>query len=250
MRGERGRAMQLRMIVALAVLAACADSEPDAPSVRVEARPSGVEDPAPPEAVIDEPQPSDFVVAADEEAAGLDTDEAAADEAVAGEVATEAATDEEAPAADEGAADEALDEAEPVAGGPAIGAGAPGVDPSAGPELVQREGLHLTELVLATGIESRRPVDPRTTFSKAEHTSVYCYMRIANPERTETEVFLDWEPVDAPREGPGRAVRVAAQHQWVTFAYTRTGARPGRYRCVIRDAAGEILARAAYDLTD
>ena len=75
-------------------------------------------------------------------------------------------------------------------------------------------------------------------------------MRIANPERTETEVFLDWEPVDAPREGPGRAVRVAAQHQWVTFAYTRTGARPGRYRCVIRDAAGEILARAAYELTD
>jgi len=125
-----------------------------------------------------------------------------------------------------------------------------GTDPLAGPELVEREGLRVEELVLARGVEERQPVDPGTTFSRADDERVYCYVKLDNPERIETDVHIGWERIDPPTEDLGRATHVRAMPRWVTFAYTGTRRRAGRYRCVVRDADGELLARAAFDLVD
>jgi len=126
----------------------------------------------------------------------------------------------------------------------------PGADPTAGPQIAQGEGLHLAELVLAEGVESRRPVNPRTTFSKSSDSRVYCYVRVENPERIETEIHIGWESVEHPSDDPGRATTVGASPVYVTFAYTGTGRRVGRYRCVVRDAELQVLGRVAYDLLD
>jgi hypothetical protein len=105
--------------------------------------------------------------------------------------------------------------------------------------------------VLATGVESRQPVDPRTTFSKASDERVYCYLRIENPERETTTVTMTWERAEGP--GPNdqsREMDVYPNPTHVTFAFTGTQRRAGRYACVIRDANAEVLGRAEFELTD
>jgi hypothetical protein len=144
---------------------------------------------------------------------------------------------------DEDLGDDGMDEG----GGGSLGAG---TEPSAGPELVEREGIHVTELVLAKAIESRRPVDPGVSFSRADTSRVYCYIRVANPDRVETSVFIGWEPVDRPTEELGREQSIQAHPEWVTFAFTGTTRRNGQYRCVVKEGDGTVLARAAFDLTD
>jgi hypothetical protein len=170
------------------------------------------------------------------------------------EVPTVAAAGTE-PLGDEGIADdelgdEGMEDEDPNIGGGAPSAAGAGTDPAAGPEIIVREGLHLTELVLARGIESRRPLDPGHTFSKASDDKIYCYVRVANPDREETAVYIGWEPVDQPTEDPGREQTVQASPEWVTFSFTGTRRRAGRYRCVVRDTGGEVLGRAAFDLTE
>jgi hypothetical protein len=117
--------------------------------------------------------------------------------------------------------------------------------------LAARDGLHLSELVLAAGVENRQPVDPRTTFSKASDERVYCYLRVENPDREEATVYMAWERAEgrAPTD-QSREMQIRAMPTYVTFAFTGTARRAGRWACVIRNDNDEVLGRAEFDLTE
>ncbi|MEM9187930.1 MAG: hypothetical protein AAGF12_02045 [Myxococcota bacterium] len=133
---------------------------------------------------------------------------------------------------------------------PSSGLDGAGSVPSAGAHIVERSDLQLMELVLARGVEDRAPVDPAHTFSKADDDQIYCYVRVANPDREETVVYMQWELVERPSDEWGREQRIGGSPEWVTFRYTGTRRRAGRYRCVVRDDSGELLGQIAYDLTE
>jgi hypothetical protein len=133
-----------------------------------------------------------------------------------------------------------------VAAGPAMAS-----DPADGPVLATREeGIHLTELTLASNVEERQAVDPRQSYSRASDERVYCLVRLENPDREATTLVMRWENVDNPERGSDRDVNVPTQARYVTWGYTGTRGRAGRYRCVIRDAQDNVLGSIAYELTE
>ncbi len=116
-------------------------------------------------------------------------------------------------------------------------------------------GIVLSETALGTGVESRALVGARTTFSKATDERVYCFTRLDNPNRVESQLYFGWErggePVDSADSSDwGRANSVPANRHHGTFTYRGTGQRAGEYACVIRDEDGVVLARLPYTLTD
>jgi hypothetical protein len=127
----------------------------------------------------------------------------------------------------------------------------PVTEVSEGPRMLQREeGLVLTELTLAPGVEARQAVDPRDTFSRATDQRVYCLIRLENPERVEHQLTMRWERVDRPERGNDYPIRVPAQPRYVSWGYTGTGGRAGTYRCTIKDEEGTLLGSRAYELTE
>lgn len=129
------------------------------------------------------------------------------------------------------------------------------VDDGTSDFVLEREGLHLTEMTLGPQVESREVVDPRATFSKANDDRVYCLARLENPDREATTLYMGWERDDRPADRDdssewGRTMSIPAQPRYVTFGYRGTGQRAGRHRCVIRDEDGVVLGRVNYDLTE
>jgi hypothetical protein len=123
-------------------------------------------------------------------------------------------------------------------------------DVASGSVLVPGEGLRLTELTVAAGVERREAVDPRTTFSKATDERVYCMVRLANPDRIPTAITVRFEPIDHPERGRDSELDVPGGATYTTFTYNGTRGRAGLYRCVVRDSAGALLGSAAWQLTE
>lgn len=123
--------------------------------------------------------------------------------------------------------------------------------PPLGVVLAPRPDLHLTEMVLAPEIDRRAPIDPRSTYSKADAERVNCFFRLQNPERKETEVFISWENEEVESRNEPTAIPVPPNRTFTHWRYTSTGwRRPGVYTCVIRNAAEEVLGRAPFELTE
>jgi hypothetical protein len=142
---------------------------------------------------------------------------------------------------------------DPVAGDGVLEDALPGDEPPAGgggPELLEADGIRVTELALATAIEGGQPVDPRTTFSKASDERVYCFVRLDNIAEVETSISIGWERADRPSDSPGASLRVPAQERYRTFAFTGTRRPAGRYRCVVRSEGGSVLGRIEFELTE
>ncbi|MCB9594005.1 MAG: hypothetical protein H6719_14825 [Sandaracinaceae bacterium] len=124
-------------------------------------------------------------------------------------------------------------------------------DPAQGAVFGTAEGLTVTELSLGSGVEERQIVDARSTFSRASDERVYCLVRLDNPEREASGISMTWEATDAEGDAaPARLMNVPAQPRYVTFGFSGTRRRAGRYRCVIRTPSGELLGSAAFDLTE
>ena len=117
--------------------------------------------------------------------------------------------------------------------------------------VASRPGVHLRELVLAPEIEGRTPLDPRSDYEKSADERVNCFFRLENPEREATEVSIAWEDSEGNSRNDPTLIPVPARLRFTHWRYTGTGwRRPGRYRCVLRDAEGEELGRASFDLRE
>jgi hypothetical protein len=125
-----------------------------------------------------------------------------------------------------------------------------GEAPSAAPTIAQRDGLQITRLELAPEMAGNTPLEPRTTYSKAEDQQVYCYFELTNPERTANTVTVAWEDVNGGSRGAPTEIQVSANRRFINYRYTSLQyRRPGTYYCVVRQGTDE-LGRIPFTVTD
>jgi hypothetical protein len=121
----------------------------------------------------------------------------------------------------------------------------------AAPESEEVDGLTLTEITLARGVEGGQAVDPTNTFSAADGR-VVVLLRLGNSTGAETDIRVSFERADrevtASTTAGGVTLHLPARRQTRTVARTGTRA-PGRYRVVVRTAAGNVLGTAEYEVT-
>jgi len=108
--------------------------------------------------------------------------------------------------------------------------------------------LELVSLTLAKGIEEGQPVDPGDSFARSDGR-IFAIVRLTNPSRTETHVRVAWENAEGP-ERQGMRLQIPAQARYRTVARTGTGRPAGRYRCVVRDASGNVLGQQEFSVTE
>ncbi len=127
--------------------------------------------------------------------------------------------------------------------------GEPGTDPDAGPLLGSAGGLELTSLVLGGEREDGVVTQRRVHFAHPEQDRIYCEALLRNGTGEATEIHIAYEAIDAePSDNFGPSFRVPARERYRTFSHRGTVVPPGRYRCVVRTADGELLGQHAYDV--
>jgi len=126
---------------------------------------------------------------------------------------------------------------------------APGDTAAAGIVLVERDGVSLASLVIARGVELRKPVEPGTSFSLAAGNKLYAVMDVKNPSKETSELSVAWLPEGSDKERGAVTLSVGAQPKWKTWAYHSGFRKPGRWRAIVRDTDGEELGRATFDVT-
>ncbi len=121
----------------------------------------------------------------------------------------------------------------------------------AGTALAQATGgVTTTEVVAAHGFAHGRAVDPASTFTAADGR-IYIAIAVQNDTGAEAEITVQFQRADQPvGTGVGSThLSVPAQHRpYHTVA--RTGARPGQWRAVVRDAGGNVIGQVEFTVTE
>ena len=114
---------------------------------------------------------------------------------------------------------------------------------------VAASGVTTTEVVAAHGFEHGRAVDPGTTFTQADGR-IFIAIAVQNDTGTEQEITVQFQHADQPvGSGTGSThLTVPSQHRpYHTVA--RTGARPGQWRAVVRDAGGNVIGQVEFTVS-
>ena len=124
------------------------------------------------------------------------------------------------------------------------------------PYLLEREGVQITALILARGVEKddtgkRMPVEPGAEFVRDDRR-VYAIVDLANPAETEGELMVGWIKPGTTEETNTVTLSVKAQKSWRTWAFNKfVNKEPGVWQVVIRDSSDNtVLARAAFEMKE
>ncbi len=112
-------------------------------------------------------------------------------------------------------------------------------------------------ITLAKGLEDHETVGEGTSFSTSDGR-IYAIVRVSNPARTESQIYVSFESADAPAPATtpagttprGLALDIPAHPRWRTLARIGTNRPAGRYRCVVRSATGEELDAVEFTITE
>jgi hypothetical protein len=118
-------------------------------------------------------------------------------------------------------------------------------------ELVQTDGLQLTELLVAEGIESREPINPNNRFVIDSFERLYAFIKVKNPEKTPDEITVGWAPLQEDIHEQGTVVvSIGEQKKWRTWAFTKTIRKTGKWQVIVRNRDGEIIGRASFEVVE
>ncbi|MBW2454782.1 MAG: DUF2914 domain-containing protein [Deltaproteobacteria bacterium] len=107
--------------------------------------------------------------------------------------------------------------------------------------------LKIKRLVIAHGVENREPIQPATQFVKGEQERIYAFVEVGNQDRAHSEIFVTFVRKGADERGQIR-LRVGASPRWRTWAYTRLARDEGEWVAIVRNARGDELARAEFEI--
>jgi hypothetical protein len=184
---------------------------------------------------------------------------AAADEdptsPAAAESGEEASKDSPSPDSDSAKADSdsAKAEADPTAEQGADSDSAKPEEPApaaTGLDLKQTDGLMISNIVLARGVEKRKPVDPGTSFKAEKGVFFYTVVDVKNPDKEEAFITVSWRHAEADKEIGGVKLKIQAQEKWRTWAKTGGVHKAGKWVALVKDENGEELGRAPFEMVD
>ena len=121
------------------------------------------------------------------------------------------------------------------------------------PFLLKREGLQISSLILARGVEKnedgkRVPVDEGQSFIR-DGRRVLAILEIENPAETEGEPKVSWIKPDSDKEIGIVSVSVKARKSWRTWAFNKyVNKEAGIWQVVVRDVDGTKLAHASFEM--
>ena len=116
------------------------------------------------------------------------------------------------------------------------------------PELTATEGVQLADLTVARGIESKRPLDPRTTYTLGEYERIYAFMSVLNPAETEDQLHVSFLNKASGKERGKVSVRVGAQKKWRTWAFSKSINKTGSWEILVRNSEELIIGRAPFEI--
>lgn len=129
--------------------------------------------------------------------------------------------------------------------------GVEATEPSFVPELFPGEGIRISRMVLARGVErtpkDRTPIEPGTTF-EMDGRKVYVFLEVDNPSETPGVLSVGWAPPENGREIGRVPVDVKAAKTWRTWAYNKYILKAGVWHAVVRNQKGDIIARAPFEM--
>lgn len=110
--------------------------------------------------------------------------------------------------------------------------------------------LKVRRLVVAEDIErsKREPVGSKAAFKAADTDKIYAFVEVDNPTKSESEVFVTFEPQGDGASQGQVSLRVGAASRWRTWAYTRGAKKAGSWAAVVRSADGTVLAKTPFDV--
>ena len=117
---------------------------------------------------------------------------------------------------------------------------------TATPAAARATALRVDRMVVARGIVDREPQGTDTLFA-ANEKRVYAFVEIANPERAEGNVQVEFVGPDGKAQ-PTIDVSVGASPRWRTWAFTRRAQAPGMWKAIVRDTRGRVLASTAFEV--
>ena len=136
-----------------------------------------------------------------------------------------------------------LDEAPPGAPPPDV--------PASVAEVFTGGDISFRRVVLCKGVKDREPVEPTSTFRREREGQVWVYLDAVNASDADQDVTVTFEAVDRPgAAAPPVDLKIGTGARWRTWAWATAWRAPGRYRVVVRDAQGRVLARAPFEVVE
>lgn len=108
--------------------------------------------------------------------------------------------------------------------------------------------LTVKRLVLATRIENREPADASKGFVASKTDKLFAFVEVENHSLTEGEIFVSFVPPDGGKALGNIKLDIGASKRFRTWAFTRGARKSGEWMAVVRNGAGDVLARAPFEI--
>ena len=127
----------------------------------------------------------------------------------------------------------------------------PAVEPDPyAPTIDENAPVGVRRIVITSGIESREPVDTTDELVLGQHERIYAFVEALNHTDEEGALDVTFEPESGEVTGHVTLNIPANTTRWRTWAFTRHVYTPGRWRVVVRDNAGTVVAERAFEVVE
>jgi len=108
----------------------------------------------------------------------------------------------------------------------------------------ENDTLFVHEFVLARDVVEREPVDVVDAYTM-DDTRAWCFVRIHNSQKMQ-DVYFEWYYED--EQYFRMNVKVGISDNWRT--YSSVGLQPGKWRVLLRDRHGTVLAEQSFEVSE
>jgi hypothetical protein len=121
---------------------------------------------------------------------------------------------------------------------------------SEAPQIAETDGVMLNSIILARGVDKREPVEPGTQFTMGDGQKIYVILDVKNETGEDAMLTVSWKMPESDREIGKTELAVKSAKSWRTWSFTRWAKKTGTWEAIVRDAAGEIIARAPFKIVE
>ena len=118
------------------------------------------------------------------------------------------------------------------------------------PSIDEDAPVGVRRIVIAGGVENREPVGAADEFALGQSNRTYVFVEALNHTDEEGPLHVTFEPEGGEITGHVTLHIPANATRWRTWAYTRHIYTPGRWRAVIRDDLGSVVAERAFEVVE